>query len=83
MRVSKLPQHYEDLVDHLERITTCLEAVETLTIPCEHMHAVHRDSLAVLLGFLRRNTERPWNGFMPLDPSSNPPTVGGEGQGGR
>jgi len=54
MSVSKPPQHRHDLLDRLDEIATCLEAVEKLLIPDLPLQAHDRGDVAVLLGFLRR-----------------------------
>ena len=52
--VVKLPQNRSDLLDRLDEIATCMEAVADLMIPGADLHQVSRDDLATLLGFLQR-----------------------------
>ena len=52
--LGKPPQHRQDLLDRLDEIATCLEAVEKLLIPDLPLQQNDRGDVAILLGFLRR-----------------------------
>jgi hypothetical protein len=39
-------------LDQINEIQHCLSAVAALMIPCEDLHVVNRDNLAILMGYL-------------------------------